>query len=1165
MRAKSADSLGLGSNANFLKRVVPERSVFFSAECTKINHRGKKQPRAVALTEGALCTFKVSAVKAGKFQKRIPLAKVRDAYLVEESEHEVLIRVDSDNDIHLEIEGAAALVAALKDGMVRCGHIEDGAQFGVKLAREVVVSLKDDAAAGAKPKARGSVIGSLMKRGSLIGASVRRGGGGSGRGSMEPPEEPSVPVIDMSAAGSIGATIASVASCSALGLDSGRLASDRAYAAEAFCEVMCTGTARDGLLQHLASKPDKSSEVAGECVTILRDENVEARRWAVKDLGMLIKLFDAKKLKDAKGSCRDGFVPIVRSQLNGLAEQQSGGHLGMEVYYALLEVALDIIIKPSEQTWLEDSSKRRQVEPFGKQLVRPDVLGLLLELSSGIETRSSEPDLEFLVAVLKDLNILLVMKKGNNFDGILKHEDWCSWLLPFTTVILASSSARKADAATSGSDVQKNLHKYLINAFALILFHVFEEEQTIKECLRCVLDEIARFSGWGADAVTLSQILFNGLLTKIVARARMWKNDFGAKQWPNLFSVLDVIEDFFFYCPSPAALGDSRAADPQPKLLRTAPARGAQESSKNGGIGLHLAADTGKCVDLKLAKAAQSALKQLAVKGGDSVPPGTSRKERETCKAANEYYDFFGGVIELLSEIDSTAGDKTASSEALAKVSAFLSKRSRRKRGFLTAGKTRGQITKALEMSMMRQQAQVLVRKKRPPPKAVAVVAVDATTLSAGEASAGGSAPVSVSALVQTASVSASSSPRRDGVGGAAASKESDSGAAIGGDAVREAFEDAVCAQCGQSDLTAENSLNAMGQWWHKNHFMCTHCHGPLVNGDDIEYIPGPTDGKPYCKRDFLKLFAPATCRGCLEPFKSGESMVEACGGKWHPECLKCTTCQCLITSIDDEMTEPTCADCLAQEEIICAGCNRSIGDTEDAMTALGRPWHRACFVCTADGCKCSLAGSFYSNDAEDGRGLMPYCEAHFMEQFVPKCPTCCEPVTTGGVVACGRTWHAECFTCRNPGGCSNSFGADGFLEQHGEPYCTEHYYELFGERCAGCDKVLVGASLSAMNKKWRELVLRVWCCCLRRCLRLRLRPASRSLAHPPTHLSLHTRLFVSPRGDYRPGLLPLRNVQRPFRRRLVRTVAPRRSDQRAIRGVLVVLSEGARTQVRGL
>jgi hypothetical protein len=730
-----------------LKRVVPEHSVFFSAECTKINHRGKKQARAVALTEGALCTFKVSAVKAGKFQKRIPLAKVRDAYLVEESEHELLIRVDSDNDIHLEVEGAAALVAALKDGMVRCGHIEDGAQFGVKLAREVVVSLKDDAAAGAKPKVRGSVIGSFMKRGSLIGASARRSGGGSGRGSLE--SEPlSAPVIDMSAAGSIGATIATVASCASLGLDSSRLASDRTYAAQAFCEVMCTSAARDGLLQHLAGKPDKSSEVAGECVTILRDEDVEARRWAVKDLGMLSKLFDAKKLKDAKGSCRDGFVPIVRSQLNGLAEQQSGGHLGMVVYYALLEVALDIIIKPSEQTWTEDSSKRRQVEPFGKQLVRPEVLGLLLELSSGIETRSSAPDLEFLVAVLKDLNVLLVMKKGNNFDGILKHEDWCSWLLPFTTVILASSSARKADAEANG-DVQKNLHKYLINAFALILFHVFEEEQMIKECLRNVLDEIARFSGWGADAVTLSQILFNGLLTKIVARARMWKNDFGAKQWPSLFSVLDVIEDFFFYCPSPATLGDSRAADPRPKLLRVAPARGAQESSKNGGIGLHLAADTGKCVDLKLAKAAQSALKQLAIKGGDSVPPGTSRKERETCKAANEYYDFFGGVIELLSEIDSTAGDKTASSEALAKVSAFLSKRSRRKRGFLTAGKTRGQITKALEMSMMRQQAQVLVRKKRPPPKAVAVVTVDATTLSAGDAAAGGPAPVSVSALVQ--------------------------------------------------------------------------------------------------------------------------------------------------------------------------------------------------------------------------------------------------------------------------------------------------------------------------------------------------------------------------------------------------------------------------------
>lgn len=106
----------------------------------------------------------------------------------------------------------------------------------------------------------------------------------------------------------------------------------------------------------------------------------------------------------------------------------------------------------------------------------------------------------------------------------------------------------------------------------------------------------------------------------------------------------------------------------------------------------------------------------------------------------------------------------------------------------------------------------------------------------------------------------------------------------------------------------------------------------------------------------------------------------------------------------------------------------------------------------------------------------MPYCEAHFMEQFVPKCPTCREPVTTGGVVACGRTWHSEHFTCRNPGGCSNAFGDEGFLEQHGEPYCTEHYYELFGERCAGCSKVLLGASLSAMNKKWRAFAPCAFC-----------------------------------------------------------------------------------------
>ena len=1071
------DRLKLGTNAGFLKRIKPEQVVTFSSDCVKINHRGKRQQRSIAMTSVALYTLKPGMAKSGKFQKRVPLEMIRDAYRTEELPTEVLVRVDGENDIHLELDAAGEFIDMLRAGMIEAGHIAQDAHFGIELQREVVHSLKDDVAAGAKQKTRKSVVGRLMGRATLATLQAQSDGGRRSSRALGLPRgsSPSALATLAEGAGSIGATIQKVARssapCRALNLDSSKLA-DSTYATQAFCEVMCTPGAREGMLSHLGGLPDVSSDVAGECVVILRADDVEARRWAVKDLGMLVRLFDTKKLRDGKGACRDGFVPLVKAQL------MTQPHLHCEVYTALLEVALDIIIRPSEQSWMGDvldddgkPKKPREVEPFGKQLVRPEVLGLLLELSAGLETASESPDLPFLVRVLKDVNVLLVMKKGNNFSGILKHSNWCSWLLPFCTVVYAASDARKADS----TDVQKNLHKYLINSFALILFHVFEEEQSINTVLRGVLDDVALFSGWGSDAIGLSQILFNGLLTKIVARSRMWKNDFGAKQWPSLFLVLDVVEDFFFYCPLAVAFDASSVGEP--KLLSAASSRGGgQRTSKNGGIGLHLNPATGKCMDLKLAKAAKSALKQLSIKGGDNIPPGTSRKEKEICKTANEYFDFFCSVIDLLTEINATAGDKAAASTVLTKVSVFLSKRSRKKRGFLTAGKTKQQISKALEVSMMRQQAQVLVRKKRPPPKAIVTKAAVVATTPSGGSSADAAAVTRVSQLVVTARSAVSSRA------GAAASKSASTAGEEGEvDASGGAFSDALCAQCGKGDLTEENAINAMGQWWHRNHFVCHACHEPLCKAGsaDVEYIPGAEDGKPYCKRDFLKLFAPATCQGCLEPFKAGESMVEACGGQWHPEHLVCLTCHSVITSVDDDMTTPTCGDCLAAEELTCAGCQGTIGESEDGMLALGRPWHRMHFKCAEEKCETVLSASFYSHDAEDGRGLLPYCEDHFMQNFVEKCPACLEPVTTGGVVACGRTWHSGCFGCRNPGGCTNPpFGDDGFMEEHGEPYCTEHFYELFGERCAGCDQVLVGPSLSAMNKKFREYISPNSRCC---------------------------------------------------------------------------------------
>ncbi len=128
----------------------------------------------------------------------------------------------------------------------------------------------------------------------------------------------------------------------------------------------------------------------------------------------------------------------------------------------------------------------------------------------------------------------------------------------------------------------------------------------------------------------------------------------------------------------------------------------------------------------------------------------------------------------------------------------------------------------------------------------------------------------------------------------------------------------------------AQNILTAMDQTWHPEHFFCSHC-GDLFGPDgetaaDLSiklkqlittrmprtshtYIlwvsrssrhlrndrlywmnlsfPGfmERDGKPYCSRDFYRLFAPK-CSGCGEPVK--ENYLSAANGTWHPDCFVC-------------------------------------------------------------------------------------------------------------------------------------------------------------------------------------------------------------------------------------------------------------------------------------
>ncbi|XP_035754332.1 leupaxin, partial [Egretta garzetta] len=87
-----------------------------------------------------------------------------------------------------------------------------------------------------------------------------------------------------------------------------------------------------------------------------------------------------------------------------------------------------------------------------------------------------------------------------------------------------------------------------------------------------------------------------------------------------------------------------------------------------------------------------------------------------------------------------------------------------------------------------------------------------------------------------------------------------------------------TCAACRKP--IAGKVLTALDQTWHPEHFFCAHCG--KVFGDDGFH---ERSGKPYCRQDFLAMFA-LKCQGCDRPVT--DNYLSALQGVWHPECFVC-------------------------------------------------------------------------------------------------------------------------------------------------------------------------------------------------------------------------------------------------------------------------------------
>lgn len=143
---------------------------------------------------------------------------------------------------------------------------------------------------------------------------------------------------------------------------------------------------------------------------------------------------------------------------------------------------------------------------------------------------------------------------------------------------------------------------------------------------------------------------------------------------------------------------------------------------------------------------------------------------------------------------------------------------------------------------------------------------------------------------------------------------------------------------------------------------------------------------------------------------------------------------------------------------IRCDGCEAPLSG--QAITTSGKHWHTHCFKCQA--CHQDLEHiAFY-----EMKGL-PYCALDYHELFSPRCDFCKTPIEEHSISALGKTYHAGHFFCRE---CGKPFDVDSnFLEHDGHAYCEKDYYKQFGKSCKGCEELITGDFLVALDGEWHN------------------------------------------------------------------------------------------------
>ncbi|CAF0900674.1 unnamed protein product [Adineta ricciae] len=241
---------------------------------------------------------------------------------------------------------------------------------------------------------------------------------------------------------------------------------------------------------------------------------------------------------------------------------------------------------------------------------------------------------------------------------------------------------------------------------------------------------------------------------------------------------------------------------------------------------------------------------------------------------------------------------------------------------------------------------------------------------------------------------------------------------------------DNVCANCKQSFAINEQIINAAGQIWHTQCFVCAQCFQPFENGLYFEH-----DGRKYCERDFQMLFAPC-CAECAHPIVG--RVIRAIQKCFHPDCFRCHVCHIPLLDIGFSKNNG---------RALCRECHLKEKQKDPTFS------QPICSTCHVE----------LDENAQDVRGLL-YCQTCYNKLDLPVCAACRRLIDDRVVSALGKQWHVEHFCCAR---CGQAFLGNKHFEHKGLAYCETDYHFLFGSACFICSRVLVDGAYVACNKKY--------------------------------------------------------------------------------------------------